>query len=259
MSRDPSALRPRRGKAFWVLLLGAALSFVAFLALGSWQVQRLGWKQDLIARVEARLAAAPVPPPARADWPAVDKAGFEYRKLRLAGRFEHGRETLVGASTELGSGFWVLTPLRLADGGWLLVNRGFVPPSLRDPASRREGQIEGEIELTGLLRLSEPLGSLLQKNEPAAGRWYSRDVAAIAAARGLEGPVAPFFVDAAGDPQAEVWPRPGLTVLRFSNNHRVYALTWFALAAMAAGAAVYLLREQRRRPQDPPSHRELDP
>ncbi|HEX2011429.1 MAG TPA: SURF1 family protein [Roseateles sp.] len=239
--------RPRRGKAFWALPLGAALFFLGFLALGVWQLQRLGWKQDLIARVEARLAAAAAPPPARAAWPAVDKAGFEYRKLHLRGRFDPARETLVAASTALGSGFWVLTPLRTEQGDWLLVNRGFVPPELRERASRPADALEGDTELVGLLRLSEPGGSLLQKNDPAAGRWYSRDVQAIATARGLEGPVAPFFVDAAGDPRTEVWPRPGLTVLHFSNNHLGYALTWFALAAMVAAALAYLLHDERRR------------
>ena len=243
-------LRPRRSKAFWVLLLGAALLFAGLVALGSWQVQRLAWKQDLIARVDARLAAAPVAAPSPSEWAAVDKAGHEYRKLRLRGRFDHGRETLVGASTELRSGFWVITPLQTASGEWVLVNRGFVPPELAEPARRSQGQGEAEVELTGLLRLSEPRGRLWQHNDAAAGRWYSRDVAAIAAARGLRGAVAPFFVDAmaADQPGAEpAWPRAGLTVLHFSNNHRVYALTWFALAAMVLAATGYLLREERQR------------
>jgi surfeit locus 1 family protein len=244
-------LRPRRSKAFWVLLLGAALFFAGLVALGSWQVQRLAWKQDLIARVDARLAAAPVPPPPPSEWRAVDKAGYEYRKLRLRGRFDHGRETLVGASTELGTGFWVITPLQITSGEWLLVNRGFVPPELADPARRPPaGAQDAEVELTGLLRLSEPRGRLWQHNDASAGRWYSRDVPAIAAARGLSGAIAPFFVDAmAASPSGAepVWPRAGLTVVRFSNNHRVYALTWFALAAMVLVATGYLLREERQR------------
>ena len=243
---------PRRGgRTLWALLLGAALAlcFASFLALGIWQVQRLAWKQDLIARVSQRLAAAPAAPPGPAAWPSLSKSGDEYRRLALRGRFDHGRASLVQASTVLGGGYWVLTPLRVepADGSgayWLLVNRGFVGAGQRETYARPDGpQV-----LEGLLRLSEPGGSLLQKNVPAAGRWYSRDVAAIAAARGLEGPVAPYFADAWPEPAdgAEQWPHPGLTVLQFSNNHRVYALTWFALAAMVAGAAVYLLRERRR-------------
>lgn len=240
--------RPRRGKAFWALLLGAALSFAAFVALGSWQVQRLAWKQDLIARIGLRLAAAPAAPPAAGT--PVERAAHEYLRVALSGEFDHGREALVAASTELGSGYWLLVPLRAAhDGRWYWINRGFLPR--RDAERARPA---GPQRVEGLLRLSEPGGSLLQANQPAAGRWYSRDVAALSAAARLEGAaVAPFFVDVWPEPRqapgaTRAWPHPGLTVLRFSNNHLSYALTWFALAAMVAGAAVFLLRQQRRRP-----------
>lgn len=234
------------------LLLIAAFLFAGLLALGVWQLQRLAWKQDLIARVEQRLSAAPVAAPSPLSdgktWPSLNRAEHEYRRLRVQGRFDHAREVQVWASTALGSGYWVLTPLWVdaeqsaGAGFWLLVNRGFVPPEQRDPAGR--AQPPGPQQITGLLRLSEPGGSLLRRNDAAAGRWYSRDVAAVAAARGLDGPVAPYFIDAsADDPAAAMaWPRPGLTVLQFSNNHLVYALTWFALAAMVAGAAVLLWR-----------------
>ncbi|NML16503.1 SURF1 family protein [Azohydromonas sp. G-1-1-14] len=253
--------------------------FALFLALGLWQVQRLGWKQELIARVEQRLQAAPVPAPEPAAWPTLERGTDEYRRVVARGRFAHELETLVQASTELGTGYWVLTPL-LTDGGfWLLVNRGFVPLERRAREARGD-EPQGVQEVSGLLRITEPKGSLLQGNDPAAGRWYSRDVAAIAAARGLgggqrPGPVAPYFIDAAAadaaspaasrsparaEPveapppgrtasparTAEVWPRPGLTVVRFTNNHLSYALTWFALAAMVAAATVYVLRDERR-------------
>jgi len=226
------------------LIVSAALASLGFLALAVWQVQRLGWKQDLIARVEQQLHAEPVAPPAPAAWASVGKAD-EYRRLRLQGRFEVG-ETLVQATTELGGGYWVLAPLRLNDGDAVLVNRGFVPPEQRAPDLHAAP--DGPIELIGLLRLTDPGGGPLRGNVPAADRWYSRDVAGIAARRQLVGPVAPFFVDESADPaQPRRWPRPGLTVLRFNNNHAVYAATWLALAAMSAAAAVYLVREERRR------------
>ncbi|MBV8035822.1 SURF1 family protein [Roseateles sp.] len=225
-----------------VLIVSAALASLGFLALAAWQFQRLAWKEDLIARVERRLQAEPVaPPPAFAVVAQAD----EYRRLRLHGRFEPS-EVLVQATTELGGGHWVMAPMRLDDGSVVLVNRGFVPPEQRAP--ERHAAPAGPIELVGLLRLTETGGGPLRRNEPAAGRWYSRDVAGIAAQLGLAGPVAPFFVDESADPaQPRRWPRPGLTVLRFANNHAVYAITWLALAAMAAAAAVYLVREERRR------------
>lgn len=226
------------------LIVAAALASLGFLALAVWQIQRLGWKVDLIDRVERQVHAEPVSPPPPSAWASIGKPD-EYRRLRLHGRFE-AREVLVQATTELGAGHWVLAPLRMDDGTTLLVNRGFVPPEQRAP--ELHAAPNGTVELTGLLRLSEPGGGPLRRNDPAAGRWYSRDVAGIAAQLALAGPVAPFFVDESADPaQPRRWPRPGLTVLRFANNHAVYAITWLALAAMAAAAAAYLVREERRR------------
>lgn len=225
------------------LIVSAALASVGFLALAGWQVQRLSWKLDLIERVEQRLKAEPVAPPAATA--EVTKAD-EYRRLRLRGQFEP-REVLVQATTALGGGHWVLAPLRLDDGSTILVNRGFVPPEQRAP--EQHAAPAGPVELVGLLRLTETGGGPLRKNEPAQGRWYSRDVAGIAAQLALTGPVAPYFVDESADPAQPLrYPRPGLTVVHFANNHAVYAATWLALAAMAAAAAGYLVREERRRP-----------
>ena len=223
----------------------ALLAFVGLLALGTWQVERRAWKLDLIARVDARVQAAAVEAPGILQAATKDD---EYRHVRLAGTFLHDRETLVQAVTDLGSGFWVLTPLRRPDGGIVLVNRGFVPPEARDPATRIANAPQGTTTVAGLLRLTEPGGGFLRRNDPAGERWFSRDVQAIAAARGLA-PVAPYFIDAeaapAGTPRA--WPAGGLTVIAFHNNHLVYALTWYALALMVAGAAVYVLRGKRAR------------
>ncbi|MGQ4273904.1 SURF1 family protein [Terrihabitans sp. B22-R8] len=242
---DESAVRRRSPLLLGVLGALGLLLFAALIALGTWQVQRLFWKHDLIARVDARVHAEPVAPPARARWGEIDAASDEYRRLRIAGTLLHDRETLVQALTERGAGFWVLTPLRTASGDIVLVNRGFVPRERRDPASRAEGRIEGETEVTGLLRLTEPGGGFLRSNDPAADRWHSRDVAAIAAARGLTD-AAPYFIDADAHPNPGGFPVGGLTVIRFSDNHLVYALTWYVLAAMLAGAAFWVVRDGRR-------------
>ena len=245
------------------LLLIAALLFVGLLALGGWQVQRLSWKQALIARVEQQLQAPPVPVPGPSAWPGINRTADEYRRVQLSGRFDHERETLVRASTALGSGFWVLTPLQTASGFWVLINRGFIPTEQRNSLAERAEA--GEQRVSGLLRLSEAGGTLLQANDALAGRWYSRDVAAIAASKGLTAAagatIAPYFVDAAlADDGAATktgsWPRAGLTVLNFHNNHVVYAVTWFVLAAMVAAAAAYLFWSERllqRRPRASPN------
>lgn len=224
-----------------LLVLGAAL-IAGFLALGTWQVQRRAWKLDLIARVKARVNAPPVAAPAPQAWPRLDARNAEYLRVRARGRFLHDRETLVQAVTELGPGFWVLTPLATDRDFLILVNRGFVPQDRRRPASRPEGPAS----VTGLLRVSEPAGGFLRRNDPAAGRWYSRDVAAIARAHRL-GPTAPYFVDAEAAPGEATWPRGGLTRIRFRNDHLSYALTWYALAILVAVGLVLLVRHRRRR------------
>lgn len=260
LDADQSAQASR--PVLWVVLLLAGLFALAgFVALGMWQVNRLTWKTELIQRVEQRVKTAPVAAPGPAEWRTLNEASGEYRRVTLRGQYAHDLETLVQATTALGSGYWVLTPLRTDQGFWVLVNRGFVSPDKRDPATRRERAAEGPQTAEGLLRLSEPHGRMLQDNDLAAGRWYSRDVAAITAARGLgtagstgdkAGPVAPYFVDLAAANDAPLdWPRPGLTVLHFSNNHLIYALTWFVLAGMVAlaigYAAVMEYRASRRR------------
>lgn len=242
--------RPRGAAARVALAVCAALAFAGFFALGTWQVERRAWKLDLIARVEQRVHAPASEAPGRERWPQVNAADDEYRRVRIAGRFLHDKETLVQASTRLGAGFWVLTPLQATGGRIVLVNRGFVPPEARERAARAATEPQGESSVTGLLRMSEPKGGFLRKNEPAADRWFSRDVQAIAAARGLSN-VAPYFVDAEAAPSspgaAPAWPAAGLTVIAFPNSHLVYAITWYGLALMVLGAAWFGWREGRRR------------
>lgn len=240
------------GRGILVVLAFGGMAGCA--ALGVWQLERRAWKLDLIDRVERRIHAEPVPVPGPEAWPSVDAAGSAYRRVRLTGRFLHDKETLVQAVTELGAGYWVLTPMVTSQGMMVLVNRGFVAGDRRDPGGAVAGNPAGETQVTGLLRISEPGDGFLRRNDPAAGRWYSRDVAAIAAARGLAD-VAPFFVDAdaspdmssAGPSEGPGGPRGGLTVVAFKNHHLIYAVTWFVLAILAAGAGLFMLLPERRR------------
>ena len=238
-TRTGATRPPRSLAALITVALAGLLLTLGFAALGVWQVERRAWKLDLIARAAHRLAVAPVAVPRPTDWPRVTRARDEYRRVRLFGRFVGGAPTLVTAVTDYGPGFWAMTPLRDDRGFTVLVNRGFVAAATQAAAPA------GRASVVGLVRISEPGGDLLRRNDPAAGRWYSRDVAAIAAVRGL-GRVAPFFIDADASPNPGGYPRGGLTVLAFPNNHLVYALTWFALTAMVAGATVFVLRHEWR-------------
>lgn len=227
----------------------ALLLFIGFVVLGSWQLQRRSWKLDLIERATQRVAAPVVDAPGPVQWPLINAAQDEYRHVRLTGRFLTGRDVRVQAVTRLGAGFWLLSPLQGADGSIVLVNRGYLPPQTPSAAPP-----DGLVTVTGLLRLTELGGGFLRQNDPAGDRWFSRDVAAMAQARGLaaSNQVAPYFVDVdaglAGRTPAPGEPVGGLTVIAFANSHLVYALTWYALALMVAGAAFALARH------NPPTH-----
>ena len=240
--------RPRSAAALIVLAAGAAFLFAVFMALGTWQVQRLHWKLDLIERVDQRVHAPAVAAPGPERWPQITAESDEYRHVRITGRFLHDLSAKVQAATALGSGYWLMTPLQRADGSVVLVNRGFIPPDGKNAAWRADAG-SAPVTVTGLLRMSEPDGAFLRANDAANDRWYSRDVQAIAAARGLPR-VAPYFIDADtaadADNAGQRYPVGGLTVISFHNSHLVYAITWYALALMVAGASWWVARDERR-------------
>ena len=249
---------PRRHRSTFakamLTVVGIAL-FIGFISLGTWQVQRRAWKLELIARIDQRVHAQPVALPPVAMWPQVGKDSHEYLPVQAKGHWLEGRSVLTQAVTEAGAGFWLLTPLQQADGTQVLINRGFVPAEQRKDFAQRiaqapRGQGVEAVTVAGLLRLSEPKGGFMRENAPQEDRWHSRDVQAIAQAKQLP-QAAPFFVDAGLPTQApvaaDVWPRPGMTVIQFTNTHAVYALTWYGLALMVLGAAWLVVRHERRK------------
>ncbi len=243
-----SAIQPPRGRALR-LRRGVAVAiglflFGGFIGLGVWQLQRLTWKLDLIAHVEQRVHAVPIDPPGPALWPSITSAADEYRHIQLSGRFMKGKDSFVQAVTVKGPGFWLLTPLRSDAGFVVLVNRGFVPQGWRPSPQGADARTSPRVRITGLLRMSEPNGAFLRANRPLDDRWYSRDVAEIARARGLVA-TAPYFIDADATPLVEGWPLGGLTVIHFRNSHLIYAFTWFSLAAMVALWGVRALVEDQ--------------
>ncbi|MEP7185892.1 MAG: SURF1 family protein [Rhodanobacter sp.] len=225
--------------------------FCGFVLLGNWQVRRLHWKLGLIHDVATRVDAAPVATPGPAQWPQIASGQQQYLHVSLTGEFLDGEQTLVHGSSADGYGFWVLAPLRTDRGFIVLVNRGYIPADL--PGTPKYAQVKpptGKVSLTGLLRMSDPGGGFLRPNLPTDGQWYSRDVSAVASARGLPAnQVAPYFVDAELAPGASdntSWPRAGLTVIHFPNNHLGYLITWYLMALMVALGALYVAREEWR-------------
>ena len=223
---------------FWPGLATLA-GVIALTGLGLWQVERLAWKEAILARIETRVAAAPAPVPLEGAWPGLAPDDYDYRHVTATGRFEHTKEALVfrtleaGKASEGGAGWLVLTPLRLPDGSAVIVNRGFVPDAKRDPTTRAEGQAAGDVTVTGLMRPPETRNAFTPADAPAKNQWFTRDPVAIAAALGVAR-AAPFTIDADADPRMAL-PRGGATVTRPPNSHLSYALTWFALALTLAG------------------------
>jgi len=240
------------------------LVFLGFITLGSWQVKRLFWKLDLIARVDQRVHAAAVAAPRAQDWSKVSADSHEYLHVHVNGVYLYQYTVKVQAATELGAGYWLLTPLRSDDGSLYLINRGYVTAegAVADQQAHQAAAVTTS-SVSGLLRMSEPGGGFLRHNDAAADRWFSRDVRAIAGQHRLPN-VAPYFIDAAAastDAARESQmlstgePIAGLTVIAFHNSHLVYAFTWYALALMMAGACFWIIRdEQRQRQAQADSH-----
>lgn len=230
---------PARRRSWRGLLGPTALAFIVLIGLGIWQIQRKAWKENLIATLTAQLAAPPIGLPPPQDWPRLDPATAEYRRVAFAGEFDYAAEALVfGAASAFrpdvsGPGYWVFTPARLAGSGLVMVNRGFVPDDRRDPKTRTAGNVAGPIAIVGVMRWPDVRYWFTPNDDPAHNLWFARDPQAMAAAKGL-GPVAPFFVEQEAPVPPGGLPQPGKIVVALPDNHLQYALTWFGLAAVLA-------------------------
>jgi surfeit locus 1 family protein len=220
----------------WVtLLIPAAIAFAILIGLGTWQIQRKTWKEGLIAALDAQLAALPIALPAPSAWPGLDRQAEEYRRVTLRATFDNADEALVFAPPSTfrpdvsGPGYWVFTPARLADGGIVEVNRGFVPDGRQDPNTRRQGQVTGPVDIVGSLRWPGSRHWFTPGDEPAKNLWFTADPQAIAAAKGLTA-VAPFYVEQEGPVPPGGLPKPGKLMVTLPDNHLQYALTWYGLA-----------------------------
>lgn len=248
---DVNEMSRRRGRiGRWLAVVAGLVVFAILIALGTWQVQRLHWKEGLIATIEAR-SMGPALPLADVEQMFADTGTVDYQHMTVRGTLFHAGERHFFATHEGQSGFYVYTPLILEDGRALLVNRGFVPYDLKDARKRQAGQVAGIVTVTGLARdpLAAKPSSLVPENDPAKNMFYWKDRDVMAATAGLPAATAivPFFLDADATPNPGGLPMGGVTIIDLPNNHLQYAGTWYGLALALAGVmAVWLWRGRDR-------------
>jgi len=208
-------------------LIGAAI----LIGLGSWQMQRLHWKEGLIAGAEARIAEAPVPVPAQPD-PATDR----YLSVTAAGRVAGAELHVLTSIQGEGPGFLVITAFDLADGRRILLDRGFIPE-----AAKTDARPPRALTVTGNLNWPDDVNASTPAPDTGRNIWFGRDVAAMAAALGTD----PVMLVAREDTGDGIRAQ-GVTAT-FRNDHLGYAITWFSLALAWLGmTAAYLWRIRQR-------------
>ncbi|MGH6931192.1 MAG: SURF1 family protein [Dongiaceae bacterium] len=220
-------------------------ALIVLVGLGIWQLERLQWKVALIAERTARTTAEPIPlPAAGAALSAAELADLDYRHASATGEFLHDRELLLAARTMAGAvGYQVVTPLRLPNGGVLLINRGWVPDKFKDAALRAEGQVTGMVTIDGAIRAPAQQHWLQPDNDPARNVWFWADLPAMAAAAGVGDRLVPIFLEAGPAANPGGYPIGGQSHVNLPNDHLQYAITWFSLAL--ALAVIYLVYHRR--------------
>ncbi len=226
--------------------LAVVVGLVVTIGLGIWQLERLSWKEQLIAERQVAFEHSAVP------LMMVENPSSEpYRRVRLNGTFRHDREMYRGALSPRGNpGYHVLTPLETEDGAVLLINRGWIPLELKDPASRLDGQIEGVVDIEAVIRRDGRPGPLVPDNRPEEKFWFYIDLAAMSRYAGTDD-LGNFYLDAGPQANPGGFPIGGQTKIYLPNDHFQYALTWFALALGLIGVfVVYSTRKESGRITD---------
>ena len=202
---------------------------VGLLLLGSWQTQRAGWKDNLIETLTSRMDT-PIPFPPSTTWSDQPLENLTYYQVRLTGQFDHQKERHVYRTYKGQQGYRIVTPFILQAGGTVMIDRGFVPTHLKDPASRLASKTNGMLTVRGLLRPLEKRGFFDPPHEPDNNIWFARDTA-MARTATMQYPMAPFFVSLLPRPNAKgLYPYPTEPYINLTQRHRAYAITWYSLA-----------------------------
>ena len=241
--------RPR----LWPTLITASAVLI-LLGLGTWQVQRLFWKEALIAERQAGFTG-PVTP-----WSeAANRVGQLYwHRVSATGRFLNDRELVLAARSMNGNpGYHIITPFAIEGGPVLLVDRGWIPLDRKDPGSRAEGRLDGTVAVTGILRPGHQPNWLTPDNDPDKNFWFWIDIPAMARATRVEGQiVAKGYLEADASANPGGFPIGGQTRIDLPNDHLQYAITWYALAV--AATVIYILYSKDAARADPSNRRQVE-
>lgn len=219
---------------------------LVLVALGSWQVQRLMWKNEINEFRDAQAHAEPIPLPAEVD----DVDALSYRPVWLEGQFRHAQEMFLGARSHRDqTGYQVITPFETVDGRVVLVNRGWIPLDRKDPVTRSAGQVDGIVRLEGLLVPGGRQGWFTPDNHPDEDFWFWVDLDSLSAHAGI--PPQRFLIDAGPAPNPGGLPIGGQTHVALRNEHLQYIVIWYALAIALAAIYVLFMRGERRRADQP--------
>ncbi|KAF9921214.1 surf-like protein [Linnemannia zychae] len=257
-SRTPS------GRRRWgPVTIGLALCPFITFALGTWQVQRLRWKVDLIESLEERMNLEAIPLPRKVNLDALDD--FEYRKVKVTGKFRNDEEILLGPRTRGDGqpGYFVITPFERTNGSKILVRRGWVPREKKGQITRLDGLVEGEVTVEGLLRTGEQkASSFVPENNPEKNEWYSLDLETMAKQSDSQPVIVEMVLDTPAhlikseliDKNIPVGRSP---IVELRNNHKEYIFTWYSLC-IATTAMLYILMRRpppaKKSPQMLPRH-----
>jgi surfeit locus 1 family protein len=239
-----AAVPQPRQIALWV---SVTLALAVLIGLGTWQMQRRAWKLGLIERIESRAHGEAISLTMAKDlW---QRGGdVEYYRVVLVGRFLNEEERHLYTIEDGKAGWRIITPLATSGGDIMLVDRGYVPEEMKDPATRKEGQIAGPVEIVGLARAAVPPNWFTPPGDPQRNRWFTRDIASMTASlpQDQAARVLPFMIEAEAEPVPGGWPRGGVTRLVLQNRHLEYALTWYGLAVTLLVVAFLLARGRAR-------------
>ena len=229
----------RDAKLVWPTL-ATLIALAVLLQLGTWQLERKRWKEDLQAKIAARVAAEPVSISA-ITLTVRDQTDFEYLHVFATGRFHHDKERHLYAPAPSGLAWHIYTPLETHPGLIVWVNRGMVPDANKSPETRSAGQVTGTVKVRGIARFARSKALFAAENNPGRNLWYWPDQAAMTASAFPSGTVKAMgvFVEADAQPLPPGGlPKGGVTRLTLSNRHLEYAVTWYGLALTLVG--VYL-------------------